>query len=194
MDDERQGEWSWRVNYGYVANGNIIGGIDQGDFEGSTLANANIAGFTLGKLLTAGKRADYIGRLAVFRHIEDGEGNGSFNSYAAYVMARGRGYSPWSGEETFRFGFGFGMSYADRVPIVEQRKQEIRSDNTSRFLSYLEMSVDAPLRRLSKANWLQRCYAGMSIVHRSGMFGSSDLLGDVAGGSDWITLHLECTR
>jgi outer membrane protein len=194
MDDERQGEWSWRVNYGYDAHGNVVGEIDQGNFRLSEIANTNIAGLTLGKLLTAGKRADYIGRLAVFRHIEDGEGNGSFNSYAAYVMARGRGYSPWSGEETFRFGFGFGMSYADRVPIVEQRKQEMRSDNTSRFLSYLEMSVDVPLRRLSKANWLQRCYAGMSIVHRSGMFGSSDLLGDVAGGSDWITLHLECTR
>lgn len=194
LDDERQGEWSWRVNYGYDANGNVFGDIDQGNFDKSTIANTNIAGFTLGKLLTAGKRADYIGKIAVFRHIEDGEGNGSFNSYAAYVMARGNGYSRWSREEIFRFGFGFGMSYADRVPIVEQRKQEKRSDNTSRFLAYLEMSADVPLRRISRANWLQQCYAGLSLVHRSGMFGSSDLLGDVAGGADWITLHLECTR
>jgi outer membrane protein len=182
------------VNYGYDAHGNIVGEIDQGNFEGSRIASTNIAGFTLGKLLTAGKRADYIGKIAVFRHLEGDEGNGNFNSYAAYIMARGKGYSPWSKEEIFRFGFGFGMSYADRVPIVEQLKQVIRSDNTSHFLSYLEMSIDVPLRRISKANWLERCYAGMSIVHRSGMFGSSDLLGDVAGGSDWITLHLECTR
>ena len=194
MDNERRGEWSWRVNYGYDAHGNIVGQIDQGNFDGSKLARTNVAGITLGKLLTEGKRADYIGRIAVFRHLENNEGNGSFNSYAAYIMARGKGYSPWTKEEIFRFGFGFGMSYADKVPIVEQRKQKIRSDNTSRFLAYLEMSVDVPLRRISRANWLQRCYAGASIVHRSGMFGSSDLLGDVSGGSDWITLHLECTR
>jgi hypothetical protein len=56
------------------------------------------------------------------------------------------------------------------------------------------MTLDFPLRRVSKAEWLQACYAGLTIVHRSGIFGTSDFLGDVAGGSDWITAHLECTR
>ena len=194
MDPERIGEWSWRVNYGYQAEGNIVSEIDQGDFSKSTVADTNIAGFTLGKLLTAGERIDFVGKLALFRHLEEDEGNGNFNSYAAYVLARGKGYSPWSKEEVFRWGFGFGMSYAETVPIAEQRKQEGSGGNTSRFLNYLEMTLDFPLRRVSKAQWLQRCYAGISLVHRSGIFGTSDLLGGVSGGSDWITAHLECTR
>jgi outer membrane protein len=197
MSEERQGEWSWRVNYGYQAEGNIVSEIDQGDFSRSSFApDARIAGITLGKLLTDGKRVDFIGKAAAFRHMEEDEGNGNFWSYAAFIMARGSGYSPWSDKELFRWGFGFGMSYAQRVPIVEQRKQTGSGarGNTAHFLNYLEMTLDFPLHRVSKANWLQRCYAGLTVVHRSGIFGTSDLLGDVAGGSDWITAHLECTQ
>jgi hypothetical protein len=39
---------------------------------------------------------------------------------------------------------------------------------------------------------MQNCYAGLTVVHRSGIFGTSDLLGDVSGGADWITAHFEC--
>jgi len=196
MEKERQGEWAWRVNYGYQADGNIFGEIDQGNFEKSALADTNIAGLALSKLLTAGKRVDFLGNVALYRHLEEGEGNGNFFSYALYVTARGKGYSPWSKEEIFRWGFGFGMSYADTIPIAEQRKQtgEGAKGNTSHFLNYLEMTLDFPLRRISKANWLQKCYAGVNIVHRSGIFGTSDFLGDVAGGADWIGAHLECTQ
>jgi len=195
-DDERQGEWSWRVNYGYQADGNIVSEIDQGDFSKSSVADTNIAGITLSKLLTDGPRVDFLGRVAAFRHLEEDEGNGNFWSYAAYVMAMGKGYSPWSKQEVFRWGFGFGMSYADKIPITEQLKQtgEGASGNTSHFINYLEMTLDFPLRRVSRAKWLQSCYAGLTIVHRSGIFGTSDILGDVAGGADWITAHLECTR
>ena len=194
IDPERKGEWSWRVNYGYQADGNIVSEIDQGDFSKSEFADTNIAGLTLAKLLHDGPRVDFLGKLALFRHLEEDEGNGNFFSYAAYIMAMGHGYSPWSGNEVFRWGFAFGMSYAETVPIAEQRKQESRGNNTSQFLNYLEMQLDFPLRRVSKAKWLQNCYAGITLVHRSGIFGSSDLLGDVAGGSDWITAHLECIR
>lgn len=196
MDKERQGEWSWRVNYGYQADGNIVSEIDQGDFSRSTVADTNIAGLTLSRLLTAGDRVDLLGNFALFRHFEEDEGNGNFFSYALYVVARAKGYSPWSKEEIFRWSLGFGMSYADTVPIAEQRKQtgQGSSGNTSHFLNYMEMALDFPLRRISKANWLQNCYAGLSIVHRSGIFGTSDLLGDVAGGADWLGVHLECTQ
>ncbi len=196
IDDDRAGEWSWRVNYGYQADGNIFGEIDQGNFSESDVADTNLAGFTLSKLLGGGTRVDFLGKVAAFRHYEKDEGNDNFWSYAAYIMAMGKGYSPWSKEEIFRWGFGFGFSYAENIPIAEQRKQtgQGAKGNTSHFLNYLEMTIDFPLRRVSKANWLQNCYAGMSIVHRSGIFGTSDLLGDVSGGSDWITAHLECIR
>jgi len=194
MDKERQGEWSWRVNYGYQADGNIISEIDHGDFSKSEFADTNIGGFTLSKLLSAGNRMDYVGRFAIFRHFEEDEGNGNFSSYAAYISVLGKGYSPWSKEEWFRYSFGYGMSYAERVPIAEQRKQASKGENTSHFLNYLELTVDFPLHRVSKAEWLQKCYAGVTVVHRSGIFGTSDILGDLAGGADWITAHLECTR
>ena len=167
--------------------------IDQGDFSKSSVADTNIAGLTFSKLLQDGERVDFLGRFAWFRHYEEDEGNGNFSSYAAYIMARGTGYSPWSNEEVFRWGFGFGMSYAETVPIAEQRKQAAKGDNTAHFLNYLEMTLDFPLRRITKARWLERCYAGLTVVHRSGIFGTSDFLGDVSGGSDWITAHLECT-
>jgi outer membrane protein len=200
--EERQSEWSWRVNYGYQAQENIIGALDQGDIAKSDVVDTNIAGFTLGRLLSDGKRVDYIGKLAIFRHFEedvttsDGlfSSDKNFFSYAAYVMAMGKGYSPWSGDEVFRWGFGFGMSYADQVPLAEQSKQNAKGGNTSQFLNYLELQVDFPLRRMSKAKWLQDCYAGVTLVHRSGIFGTSNLLGDVSGGADWFTAHLECVR
>lgn len=193
-DPERAGEWSWRVNYGYQADGNIVSEIDQGDFSKSSVADTNIAGLTFGKLIGEGERIEFHGRVALFRHLEEDEGNGRFSSYAAYILAMGKGYSPWSGDEWFRWGFGFGMSYADKIPIVEQRKQAEKDDNTAHFLNYLEMTLDFPLRRVSKASWLQSCYAGVTVVHRSGIFGTSDFLGNVAGGADWITAHLECTQ
>ena len=190
---ERAGEWSWRVNYGYQVDGNIVSEIDQGDFSKSTVADTRIGGVTVGKLLTDGPRIDFYGRFALMRHFESDEGNGQFNSYNAYIMAMGRGYSGWTNEEVFRWGFGFGMSYADKVPIAEQRKQEASGNNTARFLNYLEMQLDFPLRRLFKNTpSLHDCYAGLTVVHRSGIFGTSDILGDVSGGSDWITAHVEC--
>ena len=193
-DPLRKGEWSWRVNYGYQASGNIVSEIDQGDFSKSELADTNIGGLTLGRLLHDGPRVDFLGKFGLMRHFEEDEGNGNFNSYNGYISAMGKGYSGWTGEEWFRWSFGFGMSYAEKVPIAEQRKQANKGDNTSHFLNYLEMTLDFPLRRMSRANWLQNCYAGMTIVHRSGIFGTSDLLGDVSGGADWITAHLECNR
>ena len=166
ISSERASEWSWRVNYGYQADGNIVSEIDQGDFSRSEFApDSRLGGITLGKLLTDGPRVDFVGRFALFRHFEDDEGNGTFNSYAAYIMAFGKGYGRWSKEEWFRWGFGFGMSYADEVPIAEQRKQADRSNNTARFLNYLEMQLDFPLRRIFKSEAVKDCYAGLTVVH-----------------------------
>ena len=192
-EDDRVSEWSWRVNYGYQADGNIISEIDQGDFSKSTVVDTNIAGVTLARLLSDSKRVDFYGKVAWYRHLEEPHQE-NFSSWSAYIMAMAKGYSPWSGNEIFRWGFGFGMSYADQVPMAEQLKQEEKGGTTSRFLNYLELQVDFPLRRISKAKWLQNCYAGMTVVHRSGIFGTADIFANVSGGADWITAHLECVR
>ena len=185
MDAARSSEWSWRVNYGYQAEENIVGGIDQGDVGKSTVADTNIGGVTLSKLISTG-RLDIVGRLAAFRHFEEDENNGDFWSYSAYLMAMGRGFSRWSGEDLFRYGFGFGMSYAETVPIAEQRKQGARDRNTSKFLNYLEIQLDFPLRRLFKESKAMRnCYAGLTVVHswrRGGRLGLGNRASRVQGG------------
>jgi MipA family protein len=191
--DTRRAEWSWRLNYGYQAQGNIVGDIDQGDFRRSVDADTNIAGLTVSKLLDEGRRFDFVGRLAMFRHLERGTQD-DFFSVAAYVMAIGKGYLPWSDQPAFRWGFGMGLSYAASVPIVEQIKQERRNRNKTRFQNYLEMTIDFPLRPLLGRGRLGNCFVGLTTVHRSGIFASSDLLGDVSGGSDWLSAHLECMR
>ena len=190
---ERENEWSWRTNFGYQASGNIVGENNHGDFSKSEFVDTNILGLTLSKLLNDGPRVDFYGRLAIYRHLERGLQD-NFFSVAPYVMAMGTGYGRWSGRPVFRWGFGFGFSYAQEIPIVEQIKQERRGRNSNQFLNYLEMTLDFPLSRVTKAKALKNCYVGLTLVHRSGIFNTSDILGNVEGGSDWITAHLECLR
>ena len=97
----RESEWTWRVNYGYQAEGNVVGEIDQGDFSTSSFADTRIAGATLSKLIANGPRVEFYGRVAAFRHFEEDEGNGNFGSYAAYVMAMGKGSAPGAGRRCF---------------------------------------------------------------------------------------------
>jgi hypothetical protein len=145
-------------------------------------------------LLLDGPRADYWGKLSINRRLEN-DLQDDFWEANAYVMIMGTGYSPWSSRELFRYGFGYGFSYADKIPIVEQLKQASRGENTSHFLNYLEAQVDFPLRNLfGSRGWWRDCYAGLTIVHRSGIFGTVDILGNVSGGSDVLTGHMECRR
>jgi len=192
-DETRLREWSWRLNYGYQADGNIVGEIDHGDFSKSTYVDTNLAGVTFAKLLTDGPRIDFEGKLAMYRHLEDGYQD-DFWSWAAYIMAMGHAYGPWSGEVAFRYGFGFGFSYAQSIPAAEQAKAAEKDRDTAQFLNYLEITLDFPLARVTKARALRHCYTGITVVHRSGIFSTSDMLSNVFGGADWITLHVECQR
>ena len=79
-----------------------------------------------------------------------------------------------------RLGFGLGLSLAQRVPYVELRDQAQRGRSTSRLLSYL-LGVKA----------MKDTYAGLGVSHRSGIFGSSKVLGNVNGGSNYIYSYLE---
>jgi outer membrane scaffolding protein for murein synthesis (MipA/OmpV family) len=189
---ERGKEWSWRINYGYTAEESFAT-VHQGHFEKNKDVDTNLLGFTLGRLLLDGDRADFWGKISLNRRLEH-EYQDDFFEINAYVMAMGTGYSPWTNRELFRYGFGFGFSYADKVPAVEQVKQEKRGENTSHFLNYLEAQMDFPLRNLFGDGPLENCYAGLTLVHRSGIFGQVDIIGNVAGGSDVLTAHLECTR
>ncbi len=185
--------WSWRVNYGYTGKYNIVPQPMQGDFKRSDKVNTKIGGLSIGKIVQSGERVDFYAKLALYRHFEQGLQDDFWN-VTAYLKAIGKGYMPWSDRLAFRWGFGFGVSAAEKVPYIEQVKQAERDGSTSRLLSYLEWSVDLPLERLIKSKLTRNCFAGVTVVHRSGIFGTSDILGDVFGGADWYTMHLECLR
>ncbi len=192
VSEGRKGEWSWRVNAGYTVE-ETFHQVHRGFFKRSEDVHTSLAGFTLGKLLQDGEKADYWGRVSINRRFENNE-QSDFFEYVAYVMAMGTGNSPWTNRELFRYGFGFGFSYADKVPIVEQIKQDRRDRNTGHFLNYLEAQVDVPIQNIFGKNASKNCYVGLTLVHRSGIFGTSDILSNVSGGSDVLTGHLECKR
>ncbi len=184
---------SWRVSYGYQAANNIFPRVMAGAIERSNVASTNLAGFTVGKLFQEGPRAQFWGKFALYRHDEEPLQD-NFWSFNFYMMAVGKGFVPWSEQLAFRYGFGLGFSYAQEVPIVEQIKQTERGRNFNRFLNYLEFMVDVPVDRMIKSKWTKNCFIGMTVAHRSGIFATSDILGSVAGGSDWVNLSYECVR
>jgi MipA family protein len=188
----RKGEWSWRVNTGYTAE-ETFHKVHRGYVKRNEDVRTYLGGLTIGKLLQDGEKIDYWGRFSFNRHVEN-DNQDDFWEYNAYIMAMGTGYSPWTDKELFRYGFGFGFSYAERVPFVEQVKQSKRDGNTAHFLNYLEAQIDVPFQRLFGKSASKHCYLGLTLVHRSGIFANADILGNVSGGSDVLTGHVECKR
>ncbi|WP_083394590.1 MipA/OmpV family protein [Marinobacter sp. AC-23] len=81
----RSGEWSWRLNSGYQAEGPFTRTL-TGTLKRSEDVHAYMAGLTLGKLISDGKYIDYWGRLSLNRRLENGN-QSDFGEYNAYVMA-----------------------------------------------------------------------------------------------------------
>ena len=132
---------------------------------------------------------DFVGYAGVLQHDERGlqENPWQLN---AYMKAFYYGF-PWSERVRTRLGFGVGVSYAQRVPFVELRDQLARGRSSSRLLNYLDPSVDISLGDLIGARSMRETYLGLGVSHRSGIFGTSRLLGNVNGGSNYIYSYLE---
>ena len=186
------GNWSWRVHGGYQAEATFHQ-LYRGDIEKSKDTDTHLAGMTFGRLLSDGDIVDFWGKFSINRRFED-DLQDDFWDYSLYVMAMGSGYAPWSQRELFRWGFGFGFDYAEQIPMVEQIKQAKKEGEDAHFLNYLEVQVDFPFRNFTAARPLQNCYFGVSLIHRSGIFATADILSNVAGGSDILAGHIECKR
>ncbi len=131
------------------------------------------------------------GFLGLMRHRERGF-QPDFVQLNAYLRAYYYGF-PWSSRLRTRVGFGAGLSYARRVPMPEVIEQARRGRPTSRLLNYLDPTVDVNLGDLTGARFLRDTLIGVGISHRSGIFGSSQLLGNVNGGSNYLYTYLEWT-
>lgn len=132
---------------------------------------------------------DLIGYVGVLRHDEKGHQPDSWQ-IDAYMKAFYYGF-PWSHRVKTRIGFGFGLSYAERVPYAEVQSQARRERNTSKLLNYLDPSIDVSLGDIFGSRRWHDLYLGVGISHRSGIFGSSQMLGTVDGGSNYIYAYLE---
>ncbi len=189
--------WAYRLHYGYQLFHNIFPLPMVGYWpksERTPELTPTQLGITFSRLVQPGDRVDFYARLGLFNHFEE-PAQEDFWSYNAYMTAMIKTYSRKTGDVALRWGVSFGVSYAERIPMEEIQKFDKRGKNSSHLLNYLEWSVDFPLSRLLKrSDWARHCYLGAVVTHRSGIFGTSDLLGNVAGGSDWGGISLECMR
>ncbi len=132
---------------------------------------------------------DLVGYVGVLRHDEKGHQPDAWQ-IDAYMKAFYYGF-PWSHRVKTRIGFGFGLSYAERVPYAEVQSQARRERNTSKLLNYLDPSIDISLGDIFGSQRWHDLYLGVGISHRSGIFGSAQMLGTVDGGSNYIYAYLE---
>ncbi len=132
---------------------------------------------------------DIHGYVGLLRRNERGRQPGAWQ-VDAYMKAFYYGF-PWSGSVQTRLGFGLGISYANRVPWHEEDSLGRRERPTSRLLNYLDPSIDVNVGDILGSSRWQRTYAGVGISHRSGIFASSRLLGNVNGGSNYIYTYIE---
>lgn len=161
-------------------------------FSTNTVDETRITSIELGRPFIErlnGLPLDIVGYVGILHHNERGLQDNTWQ-INAYMKAYYYGF-PWSQRVRTRVGLGVGVSYAERVPFVELRDQQARGRSSSRLLNYLDPSVDISLGDLIGANSMREAYIGIGLSHRSGIFGSSRLLGNVNGGSNYLYSYLE---
>ncbi len=124
---------------------------------------------------------DIVGYVGLLRHDERGV-QPDITQVNAQMKGLWYGF-PWSDRVMTRIGLGVGVSYAHGVPLLEVRDQEKNGRNTSRLLNYLDPTIDVSVGDLLGMRTLKRTFIGLGVSHRSGIFGTSQLLGNVRGGS-----------
>ena len=130
---------------------------------------------------------DFAGYVGVTQHDERGlQSNGL--QLDVFMKAIYSGF-PWSDRVKTRLGLGVGLSAVQRVPYTEVSSQAGKT--TSRLLNYLDPTIDISLGDLFGARALKETYLGFGVSHRSGIFGSSRLLGNVNGGSNYLYTYVE---
>lgn len=132
---------------------------------------------------------DFVGYVGVLHQDEHGLQD---NAMQLNVYMKGYYYGfPWRERVRTRLGFGVGLSYAQRVPFIERRDQTERGRNNSNLLNYLNPSIDFSIGDVLNMKSMHETYLGLGVSHRSGIFGSSKLLGNVDGGSNYVYSYIE---
>ena len=132
---------------------------------------------------------DFVGYVGLLRH-DERNAQPDFWQLNAYMKGLWYGF-PWRERVMTRIGLGVGLSYAHGTSMLELRDQQKNGRSTSRLLSYLDPTIDVSVGDLLGLRALKSTFAGIGVSHRSGIFGSSRLLGNVSGGSNYIYSYLE---
>jgi outer membrane protein len=132
---------------------------------------------------------DLAGFVGLLQHFERGAQR-DFPEIKAYIKAYFYGF-PWDARLRTRLGLGVGLSYAREIPFSEERDQTLRGRSSSHLLNTFDPSIDFSLGDLLAVRRLRETYLGAGVSHRSGIFGTSQLLGNVNGGSNYIYGYLE---
>jgi MipA family protein len=132
---------------------------------------------------------DFIGYVGLTHHDERGlQANGV--QLDLFMKAVYSGF-PWSDRVKTRLGLGVGVSMAQRAPYIESSSLAANGKSASRMLNYLDPTIDVSLGDLIGYRPLKDTFIGFGVSHRSGIFGSSRLLGNVNGGSNYIYTYVE---
>ena len=154
--------------------------------------STSITGIQIGKPFIEnlnGLPLDFVGYLGLTHHDDKGlQRNGV--QLDAFMKAFYSGF-PWSHRVKTRLGWGFGVSIAQRPPYEEVSSQAARGRPTSRLLTYIDPTIDVSLGDLINSHPLKDTFVGFGVSHRSGIFASSRLLGNVNGGSNYIYTYME---
>jgi outer membrane protein len=151
-----------------------------------------IAGVELGRPLVTRLNnwpVDVVGYIGLLRHDERGFQD-NFSEFNAFMKAYYYGF-PWDEKVKTRIGIGAGVSFAERVSYIEASEQARKGRTTSRVLNYLDPTIDVSLGDLIGSRSLKETYVGVGVSHRSGFFGSSRMLGNVDGGSNYVYTYVE---
>jgi outer membrane protein len=132
---------------------------------------------------------DIAGYVGLLHHDENGRQPDSWQ-LNAYFKSYWYGL-PWRHRVKTRLGIGSGLSYASRVPFVEGQDQLRRNRPSSKLLTYLDPTVDFSVGDLVGVRKMTDTYLGIGVTHRSGIFGFSQILNNVNGGSNYIYTYVE---
>jgi outer membrane protein len=157
-----------------------------------TQDDTSIAGVEIGRPFVDrvnGWPLDVAGFVGITQHKERGL-QADFPEIRAYFKFYFYGF-PWDAKLRTRLGLGVGLSYAKEIPVTEQQSQASQGEATSRLLNILDPTADFSVGDLIAVRALRETYLGVGVSHRSGIFGSSQLLGNVSGGSNYIYGYVE---
>ncbi len=132
---------------------------------------------------------DFVAYVGLLRHDERNIVPSSWQVNAS-IKAYYYGF-PWSDRVRTRVAMAAGFAMAERVPLTEQRDQARRGRQTSKLLNYLDPSIDFSVGDLIGKPSMKESYLGIGVSHRSGIFGSAQILGNINGGSNYLYAYFE---